>query len=156
MRVHDVAVIGGGVVGVTLARELSRYRLDVVLLERDAEVGFGVSKANSGIIHSGIHADPATVKGSLEWPGNVAWLRLRDDLGFGFAQVGELLVALHEDELPTLEAAAAQGRAARGSPGCSAGTRPASVARSRTSPARSSRRCGHRPPASSTPTRRCC
>ena len=107
--VHDVVVIGGGVVGVTLARELSRYRLDVVLLERDAEVGFGVSKANTGIIHSGIHADPATVKGSLEWPGNVAWLRLRDDLGFGYAQVGELLVALAEDELPILAHLHAQG-----------------------------------------------
>jgi glycerol-3-phosphate dehydrogenase len=115
-RVHDVAVIGGGVVGVTLARALSRYHLDVVLLERDAEVGFGVSKANSGIIHSGIHADPATVKGTLEWPGNVGWLELRDDLGFGFAQVGELLVALDEAELPTIEQLHAQGRR-KGVPG---------------------------------------
>jgi glycerol-3-phosphate dehydrogenase len=115
-RIHDVAVIGGGVVGVTLARALSRYQLDVILLERDAEVGFGVSKANSGIIHSGIHADPATVKGALEWPGNVAWLELRDDLGFGFAQVGELLVALAPDELPTIEHLHAQGRR-KGVPG---------------------------------------
>jgi glycerol-3-phosphate dehydrogenase len=107
--VLDVVVIGGGIVGVTLARELSRYGLDIVLLERDAEVGFGVSKANSGIIHSGIHADPDTVKGSLEWPGNVAWLRLRDDLGFGFAQVGELLVALSEAEVATVERFYTQG-----------------------------------------------
>jgi glycerol-3-phosphate dehydrogenase len=107
--VLDVVVIGGGVVGVTLARELSRYGLDIVLLERDAEVGFGVSKANSGIIHSGIHADPDTVKGSLEWPGNVAWLRLRDDLGFGFAQVGELLVALSDAEVATVERFFTQG-----------------------------------------------
>ena len=107
--VHDVVVIGGGVVGVSLARELSRYHLDVVVLEGNAEVGFGVSKANTGIIHSGIHADPATVKGSLEWPGNLAWLRLRDDLGFGFAQVGELLVALAEDELPMLDHLHGQG-----------------------------------------------
>jgi glycerol-3-phosphate dehydrogenase len=116
--VHDVVVIGGGVVGVTLARALSRYHLDVVLLERDAEVGFGVSKANSGIIHSGMHADPDTVKGALEWPGNVGWLRLRDELGFGFAQVGELLVALAEEELATLDALEAQGRR-KGVPGLS-------------------------------------
>ena len=108
-EIHDVVVVGGGIVGVTLARELARYDLDVVLLERDAEVGFGVSKANSGIIHSGIHADPATIKGSLEWPGNVAWLQLRDDLGFGFAQVGELLVALSPDEVPTIERLHDQG-----------------------------------------------
>jgi glycerol-3-phosphate dehydrogenase len=115
-RVYDVAVIGGGIVGVTLARALSRYDLDLVLLEQDAEVGFGVSKANSGIIHSGIHADPATVKGALEWPGNVAWLQLRDELGFGFAQVGELLVALQADELPTLDRLQAQGER-KGVPG---------------------------------------
>ena len=115
-QVHDVVVIGGGVVGVTLARTLARYHLDVVLLERDAEVGFGVSKANSGIIHSGIHADPDTVKGSLEWPGNVGWLSLRDELGFGFAQVGELLVALSEDELPTIDRLHAQGER-KGVPG---------------------------------------
>lgn len=115
-ELHDVIIIGGGVVGVTLARALSRYEVDVLLLERDAEVGFGVSKANSGIIHSGIHADPTTLKGRLEWPGNVGWLRLRDDLGFGFAQVGELLVALAEDELPTIHALDAQGRA-KGVPG---------------------------------------
>lgn len=115
-RCHDVVVVGGGVVGITLARELSRYQLDVVVLERDAEVGFGVSKANSGIIHSGIHADPATLKGQLEWPGNEGWLRLRDDLGFGFAQVGELLVALSADELPTLDHLHAQG-ARKGVPG---------------------------------------
>ncbi len=115
-HVHDVVVIGGGVVGVTLARALSRYHLDVVLLERDEEVGFGVSKANSGIIHSGIHADPNTVKGALEWPGNVAWMTLRDELGFGLAQVGELLVALSEDELVSIERLHAQGQA-KGVPG---------------------------------------
>jgi glycerol-3-phosphate dehydrogenase len=115
-RVSDVVVIGGGVVGVTLARVLSRYHLDVVLLERDEEVGFGVSKANSGIIHAGIHGDPNTLRGTLEWPGNIAWLELRDDLGFGFAQVGELLVALAEDEVPTIEQLHAQGEA-KGVPG---------------------------------------
>ena len=50
---YDVAIIGGGVVGCSIAHELSRYRLRVVLLERATEVGFGTSKANSGIIHGG-------------------------------------------------------------------------------------------------------
>lgn len=57
-RQYDVAIIGGGVVGAALARELSRYQLSVVLLERNAEVGFGTSKANSGIIHAGAHSPP--------------------------------------------------------------------------------------------------
>ncbi len=58
IRVHDVLIIGGGAVGATLARALSRFHLDVVLLEAQAEVAFGVSKANSGIIHSAMHASP--------------------------------------------------------------------------------------------------
>jgi glycerol-3-phosphate dehydrogenase len=116
IAVHDVLVIGGGVVGVCLARALSRYDLDIVLLEAEAEVGFGVSKANSGIIHSGIHADPALDKGRFEWPGNVAWMQLRDELGFGLTQVGEVLVALSDDELPTLEALRVQGER-KGVPG---------------------------------------
>lgn len=74
-----------------------------------------MSTANSGIIHSGIHADPDTVQGELEWPGNEGWLRLRDDLGFGFASVGELLVALSAEELSTIEVRLLTGR--RSAPG---------------------------------------
>ena len=48
---YDIAIIGGGVIGCSIARELMRYRLRVILLEKSAEVGFGTSKANSGIIH---------------------------------------------------------------------------------------------------------
>ena len=60
---YDVAIIGGGIVGCAIARELMRYRVRAVLLEKECEVGFGTSKANSGIIHGGHHASPATLKG---------------------------------------------------------------------------------------------
>ena len=109
----DVAVIGGGVVGCAIAHELGRYRVDVVLLEKETEVGFGTSKANSGIIHGGSHSDPAKLKGRLEWAGNQMWDALCAELGFGFARVGELTVALDEGDLAALdrleENAAAQG-----------------------------------------------
>jgi glycerol-3-phosphate dehydrogenase len=108
---YDVAIIGGGVVGTAVARELSRYDLSVVLLERNAEVGFGTSKANSGIIHAGAHAPEGTLKGALEWPGNQGWGVLHDDLGFGFKRVGELVVAREEEQLATLDALFAQGTA---------------------------------------------
>ena len=81
---YDVAIVGGGVIGCAIARELSRYQLRVILLEKDCEVGFGTSKTNSGIIHGGHHASPSTLKGQLEWDGNQMWDRLRDELGFGF------------------------------------------------------------------------
>lgn len=99
----DVIIIGGGIVGCALARELSRYHLRVALMEKEAEVGFGASKANSGIIHGGHHANPKTLKGKLEWAGNQRWDQLCHELGFGFKRIGELTVALSAEELPELE-----------------------------------------------------
>jgi glycerol-3-phosphate dehydrogenase len=113
---HDVAIVGGGVVGCAIAHQLGRYRLRVVLLERHVEVGFGTSKANSGIIHGGHQASPATLKGRLEWEGNQQWGPLCDELGFGFRRVGGLTVALSDDDLPVLDHLEANA-AAKGVPG---------------------------------------
>ena len=101
--IYDVLIVGGGIVGCAIARELTRYRLCVALCEKEAEVGFGTTKANSGIIHGGHHADPNTLKGRLEWDGNQRWDTLCAELGFGFARIGELTVALDVDQLPVLE-----------------------------------------------------
>ncbi|NEO26504.1 MAG: NAD(P)/FAD-dependent oxidoreductase, partial [Kamptonema sp. SIO4C4] len=114
--VYDVAIVGGGITGCAIARELTRYHLRVILLEKEAEVGFGVSKANSGIIHGGHHGKPNTLKGKLEWTGNQLWDTLHEELGFGFQRNGELTVALHEDQLPTLAELKWQGEA-KGVPG---------------------------------------
>ncbi len=106
---YDVAIVGGGVIGCAIARELSRYRLRIVLVERECEVGFGTSKSNSGIIHAGYHAGPETVKGPLEWAGNQKWDQFRDDLDFGFERIGELMVAMSPDQISTLEKYQKQG-----------------------------------------------
>ncbi len=100
---HDVVVVGAGIVGAAIAHELSRYDLAITLLDAEAEAGFGVSKANSGIIHGGHHTDLTTLKGRLEWTGNQMWDPLCDELGFGFARIGELTVALAEADLPALD-----------------------------------------------------
>lgn len=101
---YDVAVVGAGIVGAAIAHELSRHELHVTLIDREAEPGFGTSKANSGIIHGGHHTDTDTLKGRLEWAGNQLWDALCDELGFGFARIGELTVALTETDLPSLDA----------------------------------------------------
>lgn len=101
--VKDVVIVGGGVVGCAIARELTRYKLDVALLEGEVEVGFGTSKANSGIIHGGHHTSPGTVKGRLVWRGNQLWRTLATQLGFGFLQNGDLTVAFDDADLQTLE-----------------------------------------------------
>ncbi|MBL8778659.1 MAG: NAD(P)/FAD-dependent oxidoreductase [Acidimicrobiales bacterium] len=119
---QDVVIVGAGVVGCAIAHELSRTGLRVALVERATEVGFGTSKANSGIIHGGHHASPDTLKGRLEWAGNQLWDGLCAELGFGFARVGELTVALAEDDEPALERLVRQAEE-KGVPGVERWTR---------------------------------
>ena len=113
---YDVALIGGGVTGCAIARELSRYRLRIIIVEKYAEVGFGTSKTNSGIIHAGHHSSPNTLKGKLVVRGNEMFDTLCEDLNFGFRRIGELMVAQSEAELPELERLKKQGDA-KGVPG---------------------------------------
>ena len=89
----DVLIIGGGIVGASLAYELAKYQLDVVLLEKEAELSFGVSKANSGIVHTGFQSDPGALKTCLAVRGNVLYKELAKILDFPLVPVGELVVA---------------------------------------------------------------
>jgi len=100
---YNVAIIGGGIVGNAIARELSRYELKTLLIEKETEVSFGTSKANSGIIHSGIHDDPKTLKGKLCVAGNKLWEELSRELKIPFNRVGEILVARSESDIPVLQ-----------------------------------------------------
>lgn len=106
---YDVAIIGGGVIGCSIARELSRYRLRTVVLEKYAEVGFGTTKTNSGIIHAGHHSSPDTLKGQLVVRGNKLFDQLCSELNFGFARIGELVVAQGEEDIPVLNHLKKQG-----------------------------------------------
>ena len=65
-KTYDVAVVGAGVVGAMIARELSRYDLEVVVLESGSDVAEGASKANSAIVHAGFDAKPGTNKAKLD------------------------------------------------------------------------------------------
>ena len=113
---YDVAIIGGGVIGCAIARELSRYRLRTVVLEMCEEVGFGTTKTNSGIIHAGHHSSPDTLKGRLVVRGNELFDELFDELNFGFARIGELVVARDQEDMTVLEDLQNQGEA-KGVPG---------------------------------------
>ncbi len=113
---YDVAIIGGGVIGCAIARELSRYRLRTVVLEMCEEVGFGTTKTNSGIIHAGHHSSPDTLKGRLVVRGNQLFDQLFEELNFGFARIGELVVAAEEEDIQVLKSLKDQGDA-KGVPG---------------------------------------
>jgi glycerol-3-phosphate dehydrogenase len=98
MTLYDTVIIGGGVTGTSIARELSRYRLKIALLEKEEELAFGVSKSNSGIIHPGTQNSVNSLKGKLCVMGNSLTRRMSKELGIDFKEVGELVVAFNEDE----------------------------------------------------------
>ena len=89
----QVAVIGGGVLGCMVARELARYQLDVLVLERENDVGKGSSKANSGIVHAGFHARGGSLKGTTTVEGNRLFTQLAAELEVPFARIGGLYCA---------------------------------------------------------------
>jgi len=89
----DVLIIGGGIVGACLSYELAKYRLDIALLEKETELSFGVSKANSGIVHTGFQSDPGALKTCLAVRGNMLYKELAKTLDFPLLPVGELVVA---------------------------------------------------------------
>lgn len=95
----DVAVVGAGVSGAAIARTLSAYQLEVALVEKEAEVSFGTSKANSGIIHGGFHHPGKYLKTRLEVQGNVMFDRLQRELDFPFRRCGILVAALKDEEM---------------------------------------------------------
>jgi glycerol-3-phosphate dehydrogenase len=106
---YDVAVIGCGVSGANIARRLSAFQISVVILEKAADVSFGTSKANSGIIHGGFHHNRKHLKARLEIQGNLMFDQLRRELHFPFRRCGIVVAALHEDEMKAVEHLYRQG-----------------------------------------------
>ena len=96
--VYDVTIIGGGVVGTAIARELSKYDLDLCLLERAGDVSTGASKANSGIVHGGYVGKYGTTKGELCIRGNELIRELDQKLNFGFRETGGLILGFDEQD----------------------------------------------------------
>jgi glycerol-3-phosphate dehydrogenase len=93
----DVIIIGAGVIGSAIARELSRYDLDVLVIEKESDVCEGTSKANSGIVHSGYDAMPGTLKARFNVEGNLLIHNLSKELDFPFKENGSLILALEEE-----------------------------------------------------------
>ena len=86
----DVTIIGGGVIGTMIARELSRYNLNIILLEKEDDVAMGTSKGNSGIIHAGYNAGFNTLKGQLNVKSSPMFDKLCQDLKVPFKRIGSL------------------------------------------------------------------
>jgi glycerol-3-phosphate dehydrogenase len=98
----DVLVIGGGVVGSAVLRELSRYAARVALLERNPDVCEGTSKSNSAIVHTGFDAPPGTLEARLLAEARELWPQVIEHLHIPYVQTGALLIATSDEELATL------------------------------------------------------
>ena len=108
---YDVAIIGAGVVGCAIARELSKYRVNACVIEREEDVCCGTSKANSAIIHAGFDATPGKLKARLNVQGNAMMDQLSKDLDIPFQRNGSLVVCTKDQNREDLEKLLEKGKA---------------------------------------------
>ncbi len=95
---YDVAIIGAGVIGSAIARELSKYDAKICVIERDEDVCTGTSKANSAIVHAGFDAKPGSLKAKLNVEGNAMMENLSKKLDFPFTRNGSLVVCTKDQD----------------------------------------------------------
>jgi len=100
---YDICIIGAGVVGTNIARELSKYQVRVCLVEKEEDVSCGASKANSGIVHGGYSDEPGTLKAELCVKGNRMYEQLNKELNFGYRETGSVVLAFRDEDMKTLE-----------------------------------------------------
>ena len=107
---YDVVIVGAGVIGGMLARELSRYNLSVCLLEKENDVAMAASRANSGIVHGGYDPVPGTLKAKLNAEGVELLFEAARDLHVPHMRNGSMVCAFSPEEEPTIDELYAQGQ----------------------------------------------
>ncbi len=107
---YDVLIIGGGVVGCALARQLSRYQGNIALLEAAEDVADGASKANSGIVHAGFDAKPGTKKAYYNVKGAAMYATLAPALGVPYRRNGALVLGFEPEDRQTIQKLYDQGQ----------------------------------------------
>lgn len=100
---YDIIVIGAGVIGASIARELSRYKAKVLVLDKENDVGNVTSMANSAIVHSGYDPKPGTNKAKYNVKGNSMYDLISKELDVEFKRIGSLTCATSEEEMETIK-----------------------------------------------------
>lgn len=100
---NDIVIIGAGIIGCSIARELSKYQLDITVIEKNLDVAEGTSKANSGIVHAGFTEKKNTLKGSLVAKSNKMFDILSDELEFSMVRNGALVLAYDDNDVRKIE-----------------------------------------------------
>ena len=107
---YDIIVIGAGVSGAATARELSRYKAKICVVEKEEDVCCGTSKANSAIVHAGYDAVPGSLKAKLNVRGNRMMDNLAKELDIPFKRNGSFVICTDEENLPALQELYERGR----------------------------------------------
>lgn len=102
-RAVDVLIIGGGVIGCAIARELRRYDLSVILLEKEADVAVHTSSRNDGMIHPGVASKPNTLRAKYNVRGNAMYTELARELSVPFKRIGNLVLCGSKWLMPPME-----------------------------------------------------
>ena len=100
---YDVAVIGAGVVGCAIARELSRYDLKLALIDAAEDVAMGASRANSAIVHAGYDCPAGSVEAKMNVKGNAMYDQWCKELDVPLQRIGSLVIGFNEDDKAVLE-----------------------------------------------------
>ncbi|MCQ5146445.1 NAD(P)/FAD-dependent oxidoreductase [Enterocloster bolteae] len=98
----DIVIIGAGAVGCAIARELSKYKVNIVVVDKRDDVGGDASKSNSAIIHTGYDAVPGTLESQLVVAANPMYDQLTKDLDIPFERIGAILPAFNEEQFEKL------------------------------------------------------
>ena len=107
---YKIAIIGGGVVGGMIAREMSKYDVRLVLLEKENDVAMGQSKANSGIVHAGYDPQPGSLKAILNVRGSQMMEEVCRELDVKYRNNGTLVVGFDDDDMIMLKELLERGR----------------------------------------------
>ena len=99
---YDIIIIGSGIVGAMIARELSKYDLNICILEKENDVACGATKANSAIVHAGFDAKEGTLKAKLNVLGSKMMQEVCSDLGVKYIQNGSLVIGFDEEDRKTI------------------------------------------------------
>lgn len=110
MIISDVAIIGGGIIGAAIARELSKYEIKTVVIEKNMDIASGTTKGNGGVTHSGYDAKHGTLKGKLNAKGALMYKELSEELDFDYLPSGTLTLGFNVEDLETLEALLVNGQ----------------------------------------------
>ncbi len=94
---YDVIIVGGGISGTTIARKLSRFKLNVLLLDKENDVSMGATKSNSAIVHGGYAESHSKLKGRICYKGRLQYDKLDKELNFGFSKIGSFVLNFQEE-----------------------------------------------------------